>query len=58
MASATGQMTFEMCQQLFESMEQAKVSANFYYLFTAKGFDEDLIKMVSKEERILLVDMN
>ncbi len=52
------QMTFEMCQQLFESMEQAKVSANFYYLFTAKGFDEDLIKMVSKEERILLVDMN
>ncbi len=52
------QMTFEMCQQLFASMEQAKVTANFYYLFTAKGFDEKLVRMVAKEPRIFLVDMN
>ena len=47
-----------MCQNLFASMEQAKVSANFYYLFSAKEFDEKLVKMVAKEQRILLVDMN
>ncbi|MEG0962175.1 MAG: ATP-binding protein [Lachnospiraceae bacterium] len=51
-------MTFEMCQQLFESMEQAKISASYYYLFSAKGFDEKLIKMVAKDSRILLVNMN
>ncbi len=52
------EMTFEMCQQLFASMEQAKVTASFYYLFTAKSFDEKLVKMVSKDARIFLVDMN
>ncbi len=52
------EMTFEMCQQLFASMEQAKVTANFYYLFTAKSFDEKLVKMVSRDPRIFLVDMN
>lgn len=51
-------MTFEMCQQLFQSMEQAKIAANYYYLFTAKAFDEKLVKMVSRDKRILLVDMN
>lgn len=52
------EMTFEMCQKLFASMEQARVSANFYYLFTAKSFDEKLMRMVSQDARILLVDMN
>lgn len=51
------QMTYEMCQQLFASMDQAKVAANFYYLFTAKAFDEKLVRMVSQDSRILLVDM-
>lgn len=51
-------MTFEMCQNLFQSMEQAKITANYYYLFSAKGFDEKLVKMVSADQRILLVDMN
>lgn len=52
------EMTFEMCQELFRSMEQAKITANYYYLFSAKSFDEKLKKMVSAEKRILLVDMN
>lgn len=51
-------MTFEMCQELFASMEQARVTANFYYLFTAKAFDEKLVRMVSRDSRIVLVDMN
>lgn len=51
-------MTFEMCQNLFQSMEQAKITANYYYLFSAKGFDEKLVKMVAADQRILLVDMN
>ena len=52
------EMTFEMCQKLFQSMEQAKIEANYYYLFSAKSFDEKLRKMVSADKRILLVDMN
>ncbi len=52
------QMTFEMCQRLFQSMEQAKITANFYYLFSAKGFEEKLIKVVDNDKRILLVNMN
>lgn len=52
------EMTFEMCQELFQSMEQAKITANYYYLFSAKSFDEKLVKMVSADKRILLVDMN
>ncbi len=52
------EMTFEMCQGLFQSMEQAKITANYYYLFSAKSFDERLVKMVSLDKRILLVDMN
>lgn len=52
------EMTFEMCQGLFQSMEQAKITANYYYLFSAKSFDEKLRKMVSADKRILLVDMN
>ncbi|MCI8482930.1 MAG: ATP-binding protein [Lachnospiraceae bacterium] len=51
-------MTFEMCQQLFESMDQAKLTANYYYLFTAKSFDEQLLQVVAEDDRILLVDMN
>ncbi len=50
-------MTFEMCQRLFTSMEQAKVTANFYYLFSANGFEEDLKEIASQEQRIILVDM-
>lgn len=52
------EMTFGMCQELFASMDQAKVAANFYYLFTAKAFDEKLVRMVSRDSRIVLVDMN
>ena len=39
-------------------MEQAKITANFYYLFSAKGFEEKLIKVVDNDKRILLVNMN
>lgn len=52
------ELTFEMCQKLFQSMEQARLTANYYYLFSAKAFDEKLVKMVAADKRILLVDMN
>lgn len=51
------EMTFEMCQQMFDSMEQAKIGANYYYLFTAKSFEDTLVKMAAGDDRILLVDM-
>lgn len=51
------EMTFEMCQELFQSMEQAKITANYYYLFTAGAFDAKLQKLVAGDARILLVDM-
>ncbi|EOT27505.1 hypothetical protein C805_01613 [Eubacterium sp. 14-2] len=51
-------MTFEMCQQLFQSMEQARITANYYYLFTAKSFDKQLLRVVEQDSRIVLVNMN
>ncbi len=51
------ELTFEMCQELFQSMEQAKITANYYYLFTAGSFGGKLQKLVAGDPRILLVDM-
>lgn len=50
-------MTYEMCEHLFYCMEQAKIMADYYYLFSAK-FDDTLIRVAKADSRIVLVDMN
>lgn len=51
-------VTYSMCIDLFSLMSQAKVSADYYYLFSSKSFDEKLKKEAAKEPRIILVDIS
>lgn len=51
-------VTYGMCLDLFNIMSQAKVSADYYYLFSSKSFDEKLKKEAAKEPRIILVDIS
>lgn len=51
-------VTYSMCLDLFDLMGQAKISADYYYLFSSKAFDEKLKKEAAKEPRIILVDIS
>ena len=52
------ELTMQMCEELFANMEKAKISAEYYFLFSAKGFAEDVVAMAEKDKRFILVDMN
>ena len=47
-----------MCEELFKTMDQAKIRADYYYLFSSKTFDDRLKKEAEAEPRIVLVDIN
>ena len=51
-------VTYNMCLELFDLMGQAKISADYYYLFSSKSFDEKLKREAAKEPRIILVDIS
>ena len=51
-------VTYNMCLELFDLMGQAKISADYYYLFSSKSFDEKLKKEAENEPRIILVDIS
>lgn len=51
-------VTYDMCEELFKTMDQAKIVADYYYLFSSKSFDEKLKKEAEVEPRIVLVDIN
>lgn len=51
-------LTYEMYQKLLDSMEQARVRAKKYYLFSAGDFDENIKKKAAEDDQIVLVDMN
>lgn len=55
---AQPKLTMQMCQELFSNMEKAKINAEYYFLFSAKGFAEDVVAMAEKDKRFILVDMN
>lgn len=48
----------EMCEQLFYNMKQAKISAEYYFLFSAKGFAPSVEKRAKENSKFILVDMN
>ena len=50
-------MTEAMFEQLLASMEQAKIKARKYYLFSARKFDEAVIRRAEGDERMVLIDM-
>lgn len=52
------ELTMQMCEKLFANMEKAKISAEYYFLFSARGFAGDVVAMAEKDKRFILVDMN
>ena len=43
---------------LFETMKKAKIGAEYYFLFSAKGFAAEVTAMAEHDKRFILVDMN
>lgn len=52
------QVTMEMCEELFENMKKAKISANYYFLFSASTFEQAVVEMAEQDKRFVLIDMN
>lgn len=52
------ELTMEMCEELFANMKKAKIAAEYYFLFSAKGFDAGVRELAEKDKRFILVDMN
>lgn len=52
------ELTMEMCEALFSNMKKAKISAEYYFLFSAQGFAKDVAAMAEQDKRFILVDMN
>lgn len=52
------EFTMEMCEELFANMKLARISAEYYFLFSAKAFAPDVVAMAEADKRFLLVDMN
>lgn len=51
-------LTEEMFEDLLKSMEQAKIKAERYYLFSARTFDEAITARAAEDDTIVLIDMN
>lgn len=51
------ELTYEMCEKLFDTMKKAKLKSDHYFLFSAKSFDEELLEKAKGDERLVLVDM-
>lgn len=52
------ELTVAMCEALFANMKKAKITAEYYFLFSANGFEPALLEMAEKDKRFILVDMN
>lgn len=51
------QLTLADCGKLEENMKMAKISAKYYYLFSAAGFEPKLVEAAKTDSRYMLVDM-
>lgn len=52
------ELTLEMCEKLFANMKKAKITAEYYFLFSAKGFAPEVKALADNDKRYILVDMN
>ncbi len=52
------ELTMSMCEELFANMKKAKIGAEYYFLFSARGFDAAVTEMAEQDKRFILVDMN
>ncbi|MCI9124954.1 MAG: ATP-binding protein [Eubacterium sp.] len=51
------QLTYDMCEKLFDTMKKAKLKSDHYYLFSARTFDDKLLQKADEDKRLVLVDM-
>lgn len=51
-------LTMQMCEEMYETMQKAKINSEHYYLFSAKAFEPELVEYVRKDSRFELIDMN
>ena len=52
------ELTMEMCEELSANMKKAKISAEYYFLFSAQGFAPEVRALAERDARYILVDMN
>ena len=51
-------LTMEMCDELFDSMQKAKITSDHFYLFSAKAFEIAVVERAKEDSRFELIDMN
>ena len=52
------EITIRMCEDLKERMKLAHVTADYLYLFSARGFDITLTERAKADNTLVLIDMN
>lgn len=52
------ELTMAMCEELFANMGRAKIKAEYYFLFSARSFEDSVAELAEKDKRFILVDMN
>lgn len=52
------ELTLAMCRKLEENMKLAHISAEYYFLFSAKDFAPEVRELAENNKRYILVDMN
>ncbi len=50
-------LTYQMCEKLFDTMKKAKLKSDYFYLFSARDFDQELLDKSKEDKRLILVDM-
>ena len=52
------ELTMQMCEDMYETMQKAKINSEHFYLFSAKSFEADLVEHAKRDTRFELIDMN
>lgn len=52
------QLTMQMYEDMYETMQKAKIKSDHFYLFSAKAFEPDLLQRAAEDTRFELIDMN
>ena len=51
-------MTIDMLQSLIDAASKAKIKCDYYYLFSAHGFQKELIDGEKAQPKMRLIDLN
>ena len=52
------QLTSQMCEELYQNMEKAKIRSEYIFLFSATRFEPMLAEHAKTDDRFELIDMN